>query len=172
MMTFSHSLTRKPLISLAVTAAVAATSLVMTLQPASAQAMPGTMPMQSVADRPDQSGEAAFLSENQSAMNRMMADMVVKPTGDVDRDFVAMMVPHHQGAVDMALAELRYGHNQQLRGLAQEIVANQQREIVTMQRAIGEPSSAASPAPDMNGQPVPHPAMKMSRDPMSDNSVK
>jgi uncharacterized protein (DUF305 family) len=168
MMTFSHSLTRKPLISLA----IAATSLVMTYQPASAQAMPGTMPMQAVADRPDPSGEAAFLSENQSAMNKMMADMAIKPTGDVDRDFVAMMVPHHQGAIDMALAELRYGHNQQLRSLAQEIVSNQQQEIVAMRRAIGEPSSAAAPAPDINGQPMPHPAMKMSRDPTSDNSMK
>ena len=39
----------------------------------------------------------------------MMADMAIKPTGDVDRDFVAMMVPHHQGAIDMAQAVLRYG---------------------------------------------------------------
>jgi hypothetical protein len=84
------------------------------------------------------------------------------------------MVPHHQGAVDMALAELRYGHNQQLRGLAQEIVANQQREIVAMRRAIGEPapSSAASPAPETSGQPMPHPAMNMPEGSMSDKSMK
>jgi uncharacterized protein (DUF305 family) len=172
MVMFLRSSVRKWLICLAATASVAMASFITTHQPASAQGKRGTMPMQSVADRPDQSGEAAFLSENQSAMNRMMADMAVKPTGDVDRDFVAMMVPHHQGAIDMALAELRYGHNQQLRGLAQTIVANQQQEIVAMRRAIGEPSSAASPAPEMNGQPMPHPAMKMSRDPMSDNSMK
>jgi uncharacterized protein (DUF305 family) len=48
------------------------------------------------------SDEAAYLAENDSAMTKMMNDMAVKPTGDVDRDFVAMMVPHHQGAVDMA----------------------------------------------------------------------
>jgi uncharacterized protein (DUF305 family) len=46
--------------------------------------------------------EAAFLAENQAAMDKMMAAMMIKPSGDVDRDFVAMMVPHHQGAIDMA----------------------------------------------------------------------
>jgi uncharacterized protein (DUF305 family) len=61
------------------------------------------------------SEEQPFLSENAAAMSKMMADMTIKPTGDVDRDFVAMMVPHHQGAVDMAKAELQYGHNERLR---------------------------------------------------------
>ena len=61
-------------------------------------------------------------------MNKMMADMTVKPTGDVDRDFVAMMVPHHQGAIDMAHAVLRYGHNEQLRRMAQEIVVSSSRK--------------------------------------------
>jgi hypothetical protein len=77
----------------------------------------------------------------------MMADMTIKPTGDVDRDFVAMMVPHHQGAIDMAKAELKYGHNEQLRRLAQEIVVTQQQEIPAMRLAIGDklPPSVASP---------------------------
>ena len=150
-MLFSPSLTRKPLISLAVIAAIAATSLVMTHQPASAQGMRETVPVQTVADRPNPSGEAAFLSENQSAMNRMMADMAVKPTGDVDRDFVAMMVPHHQGAIDMALAELKYGHNQQLRRLARSIVVNQQHEITEMRGAVG--GEGASPASAADGAP-------------------
>jgi uncharacterized protein (DUF305 family) len=60
-------------------------------------------------------GEAPFLAENKSAMTKMMAAMEIKPSGDVDRDFVAMMVPHHQAAIDMAQAELRYGHNEKLR---------------------------------------------------------
>jgi uncharacterized protein (DUF305 family) len=72
-------------------------------------------------------------------MAKMMNEMKVKPTGDVDRDFVAMMVPHHQGAIDMALAFLRYGRNEQLRRLAQEIIVTQQQEIAVMRRAIGEP---------------------------------
>jgi len=62
--------------------------------------------------------EAPFLAENEAAMNTMMAAMTIKPSGDVDTDFVAMMVPHHQGAIDMAQAELRYGRNEQLRRLA------------------------------------------------------
>jgi hypothetical protein len=103
-----------------------------------------------------------------------MADMTVKPTGDVDRDFVAMMVPHHQGAVDMAQAELKYGHNEQLLRLAREIVANQQGEIVVMQRAVddAQPSSAGStkqPARPSNPQPMSHEMMGMSHDAMPHN---
>jgi uncharacterized protein (DUF305 family) len=51
--------------------------------------------------------EKTFLSENDTAMSKMMDETSVKPSGDVDRDFVAMMVPHHQGAIDMAQAERR-----------------------------------------------------------------
>jgi hypothetical protein len=51
----------------------------------------------------------------------------------VDKDFVEMMVPHHQGAIDMAQAELSYGHSEPLRGIAQEIIATQQQQIVAMQ---------------------------------------
>lgn len=94
------------------------------------------------------SDEAPFLAENNTAMARMMDDMTVKPTGDVDRDFVAMMVPHHQGAIDMAQAELRYGHNEQLRRIAQEIVVEQQQEIVAMRVALGQPLPPQAPAPD------------------------
>jgi uncharacterized protein (DUF305 family) len=86
--------------------------------------------------------EAPYLAENDAAMARMMHDMTVKPTGDVDRDFVAMMVPHHQGAIDMALAMLRYGRNEQLRRLAQEIIVTQQQEIAVMRLAIGDSTGA------------------------------
>jgi len=91
--------------------------------------------------------EAPFLAENDAAMTRMMNGMAVKPTGDVDRDFVAMMIPHHQGAIDMAVALLRYGHNEQLRRLAQEIIVTQQQEIAAMRLAIGEPLPPSEPAP-------------------------
>jgi uncharacterized protein (DUF305 family) len=144
MIVFSRSFIRKRVISRATTASVAATSLALAHAPTKAYHVRGTMPIQYVADRPDYSDEQPFLSENDAAMNKMMADMTVKPTGDVDRDFVAMMVPHHQGAVDMAKAELRYGHNEQLRRLAQEIVVTQQQEIAVMQRALGD-KPAASP---------------------------
>jgi len=91
--------------------------------------------------------EAPFLAENDAAMTKMMDGMTPKPTGDVDRDFVAMMVPHHQGAIDMAVAELRHGHNEQLRRLAQEIIVTQQEEIAAMRMAVGEPLPPSAPAP-------------------------
>lgn len=87
----------------------------------------------SVAGVPD---EAAFLAENDAAMKIMMATMTIRPTGDVDRDFVAMMVPHHEGAVAMAQAQLRHGRNEALRRLAQEIIVSQSQEIAMMRLAI------------------------------------
>ena len=92
--------------------------------------------------------EMPFLTENVSAMSKMMVDMGIYPSGDVDRDFVAMMVPHHQGAIEMAQAELRYGHNEQLRRMAQEIIVTQQQEIAAMRLAVGETLPPAEPAPD------------------------
>ena len=80
-------------------------------------------------------------------MAKMMHDMSIKPTGDVDRDFVAMMVPHHQGAIDMAKAELRYGKNELVRRLAQEIIVTQQQEIAAMRLAVGEPLPPSVPSP-------------------------
>src|ERR1700704_1136523 len=180
MVLFSRSFFRKRVISLATTASVAATSLVMAHGPTSVHRIRGTMPIQYVADWQDNSDEQPFLSENESAMNRMMADMTVKPTGDVDRDFVAMMVPHHQGAVDMALAELRYGHNEQLRRIAQEIIVTQQQEIPAMRLAVGEPlppsvASPTRPTPPPAGAvsetPMSHGAMNMSHDAMAHDSM-
>ena len=95
--------------------------------------------------------ESDFTAENAAAMDAMMAGMAVQPSGDVDRDFAAMMIPHHRGAIDMALAELRHGHNEQLRRIAQEIVVEQQQEIDAMHLALGEPPSAPAPAPTQVG---------------------
>jgi hypothetical protein len=91
--------------------------------------------------------EAAFLAENDAAMTKMMSGMAIKPTGDVDRDFALMMIPHHQGAIDMATAQLRYGKNEQLRRLAQEIIVGQTQEIAAMWMAIGEPLPPSAPVP-------------------------
>jgi hypothetical protein len=92
--------------------------------------------------------EAPFMAENDAAMTKMMAAMEIKSSGDVDRDFVAMMAPHHQGAIDMAQAQLRYGHNEQLRRLAQEIIVTQQQEIAAMKLAVGQPLPPSLPSPD------------------------
>lgn len=98
--------------------------------------------------------ERAFLEENETAMTKMMNDMAAKPTGDVDRDFVAMMIPHHQGAIDMAVIQLRYGKNEQLRRIAQEIIVDQMQEIAAMKLAVGEQVTDTTPAPTQS-PPVP-----------------
>jgi hypothetical protein len=84
--------------------------------------------------------EAQFLTDNSAAMHRMMSAMEIEPSGDIDADFVAMMVPHHQGAIDMAVAQLRYGHNEQLKRLAQEIIVTQKAEIAAMELAVKKPA--------------------------------
>jgi len=81
------------------------------------------------------------------AVNRMHADMQVPFTGDADRDFARMMIPHHQGAIDMALVELRYGKDQRLKRLAQEIIVTQQQEIAIMHLALGDPLPPGNPVP-------------------------
>ena len=83
--------------------------------------------------------DGTFVARCDAAMARMMVAMQIKPANDVDRDFVAMMVPHHQGAIAMAYEELRYGHSEPLRGLAQEIIATQEEQIAVMRRALDEP---------------------------------
>jgi hypothetical protein len=102
------------------------------------------------------SDESAFLAENEAAMGRMMSAMEAKPTGDIDRDFVAMMAPHHQGAIDMAVLELRYGKNELLRRIAQEIIVSQMQEIAAMKLAISEPVAASVPAPTQPNQGPAH----------------
>ena len=101
--------------------------------------------------------EQSFLKENEAAMTRMMNDMAAKPSGDIDRDFALMMIPHHQGAIDMAVIELRYGRNEQLRRIAQEIIVDQMQEIAAMKLAIGERASTTTPAPTQT-TPSPAPA--------------
>jgi hypothetical protein len=105
----------------------------------------------------DLAEEASYLVDNEAAMKRMMLNMAVRPTGDIDRDFVSMMSPHHQGAIDMAHVVLRYGRNEQIRRLAQEIIVTQQQEIAAMRVAVGYPLSPSMPAPTqiatVSGQP-------------------
>ena len=136
---------RRSLLPLATVMAIAC----LAAAPAPAEAEQATAPASTAASAsqrhlPD---EAPFLAENSAAMNTMMAGMNVKATGDVDVDFAAMMIPHHQGAIDMALAELRYGKNEQLRRIAQEIIVDQQQEIAAMHLALGQklPPSTAAP---------------------------
>jgi hypothetical protein len=109
--------------------------------------------------------EAPFISENNAAMDKMMAGMDVKPSGDVDRDFVAMMSAHHQGAIDMALSILKYGHNEQLKRIAQEIIVDQQQEIAAIALAVGQPlpPSVAAPTQGPALSPAQPPAQSTTR---------
>ena len=95
---------------------------------------------------------AIFLAENEAAMARMMQAMHVTPTGDIDKDFVTMMIPHHRGAIDMARAVLRSSRNDAVRRLAQEIIVTQEDEIRAMRLAVGLHAITASPAPGAAGQ--------------------
>jgi uncharacterized protein (DUF305 family) len=94
--------------------------------------------------------DRAFLADNVPVMDRMMAGMTITSSHDVDRDFAAMMIPHHQGAIEMAVLELRYGRNEKLHRIAQEIIVEQQQEIVAMRLALGDPPP---PPPPKSNQP-------------------
>ncbi|MBI3505624.1 MAG: DUF305 domain-containing protein [Proteobacteria bacterium] len=63
---------------------------------------------------------------------RMHKDMEIKYSGDADKDFVAGMIPHHQGAVEMAKAVLQYGKDPEIRALAEGVVREQDKEIAQM----------------------------------------
>jgi uncharacterized protein (DUF305 family) len=82
-------------------------------------------------------GMSAFDRMMAESMDRMDKDMSVPHTGDPDRDFAAMMIPHHQGAIDMAKAELQFGRDAVLRRLAEGIIVEQQQEIELMRRELG-----------------------------------
>jgi uncharacterized protein (DUF305 family) len=96
---------------------------------------------------PDPAAIDGFRTKMNEAVARMHASMNVPYTGDADRDFARMMIPHHQGAIDMALIELRYGKDERLKRLAQEIIVTQQQEIAVMHLALGDPLPPGAAAP-------------------------
>jgi uncharacterized protein (DUF305 family) len=100
---------------------------------ASAAALVAAAPAQ------DAQVRAGYRADIAAAMMAMHTGMQIPFSGNVDADFVAMMIAHHQGAIDMARAELRFGRNERVRRIAQEIVIEQQQEIAAMRLAIGQP---------------------------------
>jgi uncharacterized protein (DUF305 family) len=91
----------------------------------------------------DSSKSAPELFDQSMAI--MSRDMMATPmTGDPDRDFATMMIPHHQGAIDMAKVELLYGKDAVLRRLAQEIIVTQKSEIDLMRRQLDVMNRPAS----------------------------
>ncbi len=79
------------------------------------------------------------------ADSRMMQAMQAAPrNGQPDHDFASMMIPHHQGAIEMAKVELLYGKDPVLRRIAQEIIVTQQQEIVVMRLQLEQLEKAAA----------------------------
>jgi|GEM_PF-113182 hypothetical protein len=103
----------------------------------------------------------SFNDDMTQAMMSMHMAMNQPYSGDPDHDFASMMIPHHQGAIDMAQLELRYGKDPRLRRLAEEIIVTQQQEIAVMQLVLKDlaagqqpgssPSAAVPAAGSMNG---------------------
>jgi len=69
----------------------------------------------------------------EGANAKMHKDMAIKYSGDTDADFVRSMIPHHQGAIDMAKVELAHGKDPEIRKLAEAVIKAQEAEIATMQ---------------------------------------
>lgn len=93
------------------------------------------------------SRERPFAEQMMETMARMETGMsAAATTGDPDRDFVTMMIPHHQGAIDMAKVLLIHGTDPEMRRLAQSIITEQQNEIELMQLWLQRHEAGAAPA--------------------------
>jgi uncharacterized protein (DUF305 family) len=105
--------------------------------PSSTTPMKSSTPMAPMSGMPVASGSAADANPSTKAFKaadeKMMRDMDHPMTGNADQDFVAGMLPHHVGAVDMAKVELQYGKDPEMLKLARAIIAAQEKEIAQMQ---------------------------------------
>ena len=131
MVIFSRAFVRRRIISLAASLSVSATSLALAKDPGEAHHL-----LTSANNR----SERQFLFAKDVAVSEMAQASLTPPSGDVDRDFVGMMVARDQATMELARAELLYGHNDEIRRLAQNIVAQGQHEISVMRRAVGDTS--------------------------------
>lgn len=97
------------------------------------------------------------------AMQKMHGAMMTEPTGDADVDFARGMIPHHQGAIDMARIQLEFGDDPELRRMAEEIISAQEAEIARLQdwlqrNAPDAASAGASAGAAAGAPPEPKPA--------------
>jgi len=122
---FSRGFVRRRAISLATSLSVMATSFALAQNP-----KPGSEARTKDAD------EQQFLFDIDLAVSNISRSMLTMPADDIDRDFVNVMVPHHQGTIDMASAEIKYGHNDELRQLARRMVSQQKLEISSLRHAL------------------------------------
>jgi len=97
-----------------------------------------------VCGRASDVSEPAFYQEVTSANAQMHEGMEIARSGDIDRDFIRMMIPHHQGAIDMALLQLKYGQDARLKRLAQSIIVEQGQEIAYLRMLLDAPPGETS----------------------------
>lgn len=95
-----------------------------------------------------EAADTAFQRDMERGMAVMMRDMHAPGySGNADADFLAMMIPHHQGAIDMARLVLSHGADPLTRRLAEDIIASQQAEIAAMRARLAILRSGADPEP-------------------------
>ncbi len=85
--------------------------------------------------------ETASTREYRAASDRMHRDMSIAYTGNADRDFAAGMIPHHQGAIDMARIQLRHGTDPEMRQLAETVIRTQEAEIAMLRAFLARTPS-------------------------------
>lgn len=103
----------------------------------------GAIPICNIAS---DASEPTFYSEMMNVNGRMHQTMEIVSSGNVEHDFIRMMIPHHQGAIDMALVLLKYGRDEKLKRLAQSIIVEQAQEIAYMRSLLDAPSGETSSA--------------------------
>ncbi|WP_198029511.1 DUF305 domain-containing protein [Bradyrhizobium sp. WSM3983] len=122
---FSRGFVRRRAISLATSLSVMATSFALAQNPRHG----------SEGRQAKDTDERQLLFAADFAMSNMSRGMLM-PTGDIDRDFINVMVSHHQGAIDIARAKADHGHDDALRQLARGLVSQQQQDISSLRRAL------------------------------------
>ena len=80
----------------------------------------------------EKTGSNAFASEMKQVMSEMESSMNMKMTNDLDHDYATMMIPHHQSAIEMSDAILKHGKDQEIKGIAEKIKSDSQKEITEL----------------------------------------